>query len=75
MNLEMMNDLITQHFKSIRNIALKMTRGTSIDADDLIQNTCIRLISKHERYSVQTGSHFLNYVKVVMFCHSRDFSY
>lgn len=66
MNLEMMNRLITCHFEMIKNIAFRMTRGTHVDVDDLIQNTCVKLISKHERYTVRDGSHFLNFVKVVM---------
>ena len=61
-----MNRLITRHFQSINNIALKMTRGTRIDADDLTQNTCIRLITKHDQYTVKANIHFLKFVKVVM---------
>jgi len=61
-----MNRLITRHFQSIKNIALKMTRGTHIDAEDLIQNTCIKLITKHDQYTVKANIHFLKFVKVVM---------
>ena len=66
MNLEMMNSLITRYFNGMRGIALKMTLGTNIDADDLLQDTCIKLVSKHHQYSVRDGSHFLSFVKVVM---------
>lgn len=58
--------LIMNHSSSIKTISRKMTKDSFIEADDLFQNTCIRLILKHEKYSQREGSHFLNFVKVVM---------
>ena len=61
-----MNQLIIDHLNSIQKIARKMTRDSFVEANDLLQDTCIKLIAKSERYTQRDGSHFLNFVKVVM---------
>jgi len=61
-----MNQLIINHLNFIQMIARKMTRDSFIEADELFQDTCIKLIAKPERYAQKEGSHFLNFVKVVM---------
>lgn len=58
--------LIMNHSKSINAMSIKMTMTSPVEADDLFQNTCIRLIIKHEKYVQRQKSHFLNFVKVVM---------
>lgn len=61
-----MNSLIELNFKQIEALAFRMTHNTSIDFDDLVQNTCIKLVLNHNKYVVQKDSHFLSFVKVVM---------
>ncbi len=47
-------------------MARKTTSNSFAEADDLFQDTCIKLMAKPERYTQRDGSHFLNFVKVVM---------
>lgn len=65
MTLNKINELITKNFKRMKGMSIKITYSLS-DADDLLQDTCIKLIANHDKYEHVKDSSFLNYVKVVM---------
>lgn len=63
MNRNEMDKLIISRYHIMRRLALRLA---SSDADELLHDTCIKLMSKPERYSKLEGSDFLQFVKVVM---------
>ena len=65
LNLKQINKLIINHHKTIEGMSIKMTLDFN-EADDLFQDTCIKLITNHDKYTDLKESSFLNYVKVVM---------
>ena len=65
MNRSDMDKLISSNYSKMRIMALKATYNNH-DADDLLQDTCIKLIKKHDHYEKINGSTFLSFVKVVM---------
>ena len=63
MNRNEIDKLIMSRYNKMRMMALKLAYD---DADELLHDTCIKLMSKPERYSKLEGSDFLQFVKVVM---------
>lgn len=62
-NRNQIDKLIISRYNKMRMMAFKLTHD---DADELLHDTCIKLMSKPERYSKLEGSDFLQFVKVVM---------
>ena len=60
-----MKQLTTDHYPDLYKMAFKMTLGNEY-FEDLVQDTCIRLITKHDQYEALKDSHFLNFAKTVM---------
>jgi RNA polymerase sigma factor (sigma-70 family) len=60
-----MKQMIIDHYSDLQKMAFKMTLGHE-SFEDLAQETCIRLITKHDQYKALKDSHFLNFAKTVM---------
>jgi RNA polymerase sigma factor (sigma-70 family) len=60
-----MDKLISSNYINMKRIAVKMTLGTH-EAEDLLQETCIKLMMKHSYYDEMHDSTFLAFAKVVM---------
>jgi RNA polymerase sigma-70 factor, ECF subfamily len=56
--------LLEEHLEPLRKFAHKLTRGYASDTDDLIQDACVRVLSRAHQY--QAGTNFKSWVFSIM---------